>query len=183
MQQGRNGNLFLLVLAGTLLWLTAGTLAAQGVVYNFMPGTNFSKYHAYRWVSIEGRGHPNEIVDAQIKQSVDSQLASKGMTKTDNDKADLYLAYQVAVSQETQWNAYGMGGGIRWGGIASATSSTIHVGTLVLDMYDPATKQLVWTGNATKTLDPSSNQEKNQKNLNKAMQKLLKNYPPKQKQN
>ena len=47
-------------------------------------------------------------------------------------------------------------------------------------MYDPTTKQLVWTGQATKTVDPSSNQEKNQKNLNKAMQKLLKDYPPKQ---
>ena len=181
MKVGRGGNLFLLLLAGTLLWPAAGTLAAQDVRYNFMPGTDFSKYHTYRWVSIEGGEHPNQIVDARIKQSVDSQLASKGMTKTDNDKADLYLAYQVAVSQETQWNAYGMGGGFRSGGMASATSSTIHVGTLVLDMYDPATKQLVWTGNATKTLDPSSNQEKNQKNLNKAMQKLLKNYPPKQK--
>jgi hypothetical protein len=181
MQVGRGRNLFLLVLAETLMWLAAGTLAAQDVRYNFMPGTDFSKYHTYRWVSIEGGEHPNQIVDARIKQSVDSQLASKGMTRTDNDKADLYLAYQVAVSQETQWNGYNMRDGIRWGGTASATSSTIHIGTLVLDMYDPATKQLVWTGNATKTLDPSSNQEKNQKKLNKAMQKLLKNYPPKQK--
>jgi hypothetical protein len=65
--------------------------------------------------------------------------------------------------------------------MASAQSSTISVGTLVLDLYDPASKQLVWTGNATKTIDPSSNQEKNQKNLDKAMAKLLKNYPPKQK--
>jgi len=48
-------------------------------------------------------------------------------------------------------------------------------------MYDPATKQLVWTGTATKTMDPSSNQDKNQKNLDKAMAKLLKNYPPKHK--
>jgi len=38
-----------------------------------------------------------------------------------------------------------------------------------------------WTGTATKTIDPSSNQDKNQKNLDKAMQKLLKDYPPKQK--
>jgi hypothetical protein len=53
------------------------------------------------------------------------------------------------------------------------------VGTLVLDMYDRSANQLVWTGNATKTLDPSKSQEKNQQNLNKAMQKLLKNYPPK----
>jgi hypothetical protein len=58
--------------------------------------------------------------------------------------------------------------------MATASSSTINIGTLVLDLYDPATKQLVWTGNATKTIDPSSNQEKNQKNLDKAMAKLLK---------
>jgi hypothetical protein len=46
-------------------------------------------------------------------------------------------------------------------------------------MYDPSTKQLVWTGRATKSLDPGSSQEKKQKNLDKAMQKLLKNFPPK----
>src|SRR5258707_320175 len=176
MQVGRGRNLFLLVLAESLMWLAAGTLAAQDVRYNFMPGTDFSKYHTYRWVSIEGGEHPNQIVDARIKQSVDSQLASKGMTRTDNDKADLYLAYQVAVSQETQWNGYNMRDGIRCGGTASATSSTIHIGTLVHDMYHPTSKQLVWTENATKTLNPSTNKEKNQKNLTKAMQKLLNSW-------
>jgi Domain of unknown function (DUF4136) len=153
----------------------------QDVKTNYMPGTDFSKYHVYKWVSIEGGRHPNQIVDAEIKQSVDSQMAAKGFTKTDNDKADLYVGYQIAVDQEKQWNAYGMGGGIRWGGMGTATSSTINVGTLALDMYDPATKQLVWTGHATKTIDPSKSQEKNQKNLDKAMQRLLKDFPPKQK--
>jgi len=169
---------------GTMLAaaLAASLIATgQDVRHNHMPGTDFSKYHTYKWVNIEGGAHPNQIVDAEIKQSVDEQMAAKGFSKTDNEKADLYLGYQVAVDQEKQWNGYGMGGGVRWGGMATATSSTINVGTLVLDMYDPATKQLVWTGNATKTIDPSSNQEKNQKNLNKAMQKLLKDFPPKQK--
>lgn len=169
-----------IALVMTIPLLTAGSLAGQDVHYNFMPGTDFSKYHTYKWVSIEGGAHPNQIMDAEIKQSVDSQLASKGLTKTDNNKADLYVGYQIAVNEEKQWNAYGMGGGLRWGGgMASATQSTLNIGTLVLDMYDPATKELVWTGKATKTIDPSSNQEKNQKNLDKAMQKLLKNYPPK----
>src|SRR5258708_27697028 len=140
MQVGRGRNLFLLVLAESLMWLAAGTLAAQDVRYNFMPGTDFSKYHTYRWVSIEGGEHPNQIVDARIKQSVESQLASKGMTKTDSDRADLYLAYQVAVSQETQWNGYSIGGGIRWGGMAAATRWTIQGGTLVLELYRPTTK-------------------------------------------
>jgi hypothetical protein len=180
MQMKQRGRRYSLPLVALLL--AGGALAAQDAKYNLMPGTDFSKYHTYKWVSIEGGAHPNQIMDAEIKQAVDAQLSAKGLTKTDSDKADLYVGYQIAVDQEKQWNAYGMGGGIRWGGgMATATQSTINVGTLVLDMYDPSTKQLVWTGNATKTIDPSSNQEKNQKNLNKAMEKLLKNYPPKQK--
>jgi Domain of unknown function (DUF4136) len=63
----------------------------QNVRCNYMPGTDFSKFHTYKWVSIEGGAHPDQIVDAEIKQSVDSQLASKGLSKTDRDKADLYV--------------------------------------------------------------------------------------------
>jgi hypothetical protein len=110
------------------LWACIVT-AGQDVRYNFMPGTDFAKYHTYKWVSIEGGAHPNQIVDAQIRQSVDVQLASKSLTKTDSDKADLYVGYQVAVARQKQWNGYGTGGGVRWGGIATATSSIISVGT------------------------------------------------------
>jgi hypothetical protein len=160
--------------------LTCSFTMAQDVTTNSMPGVDFSKYHTYKWVPIEGAIQLNQIVDAQIKQSVDSQLAGKGLTKTDGEKADLLIGYQASIDQEKQWNAYGMGGGIRWGGgMASAQQSTISTGTLVLDMYDPSTKQLVWTGRVSKSLDPSANQAKKQKNLDKAMQKLLKNYPPK----
>ena len=180
MQIRRSSIVFSSAVLLALVLLTAGTLAAQDVKYNFMPGTDFSKYHTYKWVAIEGASHPNQIMDAEIKQAVDTQLASKGLTKTDSEKADLYVGYQIAVDQERQWNTWGTGRGFG-GGMGSATSSTISIGTLVLDMYDPTSKQLVWTGNATKTIDPSSNQEKNTKNLNKAMEKLLKNYPPKQK--
>ena len=170
-----------LALTAALLVLGVTSLVAQDVRSNYMPGTDFSKFHTYKWVTIQGASHPNQIIDAEIKQSVDAQLSAKGLTKTDSDKADLYIGYQTAVDQQKQWNGYGMGGGWRWGGgMATATSSTIDIGSLVIDMYDPATKQLVWTGTASKTLDPSSNQQKNQKNLDKAMAKLLKNYPPKQ---
>ena len=150
----------------------------QDVHHNSMPGVDFSKYHTYKWVNIEGGAHPNQIVDAEIKQSIDSQLASKGLTKTEGDQADLYIGYQVAVDQEKQWNAWGTGRGFG-GGMGSATQSTINVGSLVLDMYDPTTKQLVWQGTATKTVNPSANQEKNEKNLNKGIEKLLKGFPPK----
>jgi len=171
---------FRLGMTSAFALVTCLLATGQDVHHNYMPGTDFSKYHTYKWVSVEGGAHPNQIVDAEIKQAVDSQMASKGFTKTDSDKADLYVGYQVAVDQEKQWNAWGTGRGFG-GGMGSATQSTISVGSLVVDMYDPTSKQLVWTGTATKSIDPSSNQEKNEKNLNKAMQKLLKDFPPKQK--
>jgi len=180
MRVGQDRKLFSSALVVALLLVTAGTLTAQDVRYNFMPKTDFSKYRTYKWVTFGG-AHPDQIMDAEIKQSVDTQLASKGMTKTDSDNADVYVSYQTAVNQETQWDAWGTGGRRFGGGMAEWTSSTISIGTLVLDMYDPGKKQLVWTGQATKTIDRSSNPEKNMRNLDKAIGKLLKNYPPKQK--
>jgi hypothetical protein len=161
--------------------LVSSAAFTQDVTYNFMPGTKFYKYHTYKWMMIEGSAHPNQILDAEIRQSVDSQLTAKGFTRTDSDNADLIVGYQIAVDQEKEWNGYGMSGILRWDGIATASSSTIKIGTLVLDLYDPAAKQLVWTARATKTLDPSKNQAKNQKNLDKALAKLLHTFPPMEK--
>ena len=45
-------------------------------------------------------------------------------------------------------------------------------------MYDVAKKQVVWEGTASKVIDPKATPEKQQKNLAKAVTKLLKNYPP-----
>ena len=156
MHTGQSNKIIYSAVVAACLLLIAGSVAAQDVKYNFMPGTDFSKFHTYKWVVVPNATYPNQIVDTQIKDAINSQLSAKGLTSTDSDKADLYVAYQTSVDQQKQWNAYGMGGGWRFGGgMASATSSTIDVGTLVVDMYDPSTKQLVWTGRATKTLNPA----------------------------
>jgi hypothetical protein len=58
------------------------------------------------------------------------------------------------------------------------STSTIYVGQLGLDMYDSAKRELVWRGTASKTIDPKAKPDKRQKNITKAVTKLLKNYPP-----
>jgi hypothetical protein len=163
----------------TILVCFCGLALAQDVKYNFAQGTDFTKFKTYKWVEVKEGLHPDQMISDQIKQAIDSQLAAKGLTKTDSDQADLYIDYQVAVNQEKQWDAIGYGGRYtRMGGMGTMTSSTINIGTLVVDMYDTATKKQVWRGDATKTLNPSKDPQKNQKNLEKAVAKLLKNYPP-----
>ena len=171
--------------------LMAGFAFAQDVSYNFDQKADFSKYKTYKWVQVKGGEQVNELMAQQITGAFDKQLALKGLSKATGDTADLFVAYQVAVNQEKQMttfdSGYGMGpgwggryyGGAYGGGMSTSTTSTIHVGSVVLDMYDAAQKQLVWRGIASKQIDEKAKPEKRQKNLDKAFQKLLKNYPPK----
>jgi Domain of unknown function (DUF4136) len=90
--------------------LAVATASAQDVGYNAMPGTDFSRYKTYKWVKIEGAQYPDQIADAQIKSAIDGQLASKGLTKTEDDAVDLYVGYQIAIDKEnsgtpTTWAA------------------------------------------------------------------------------
>ena len=75
-----------------------------------------------------------------------------------------------------------IGGNNTWygggGGYSTTSVNTLTIGTLGLDTYDPSTKQLIWRGVATKTLDTGAKPGKRQRNMTKAIAKLLKNFPP-----
>lgn len=164
-----------------------GVALGQGVTYNYDQGTDFSKFKSYKWVEVSGASYPDAMLDKQIKSAIDSQLALKGLTMRSGDPADLYVAYQIGVDKEKSINAYDMGGGpwgggARWGGgMATATTSTVNIGQLVIDMYDPTQKQIVWRGMGSKEIDPTAKPDKRTKNLNKGVEKMLKTYPPKEK--
>ena len=157
-----------------------GIALAQDVTVNYVPGKDFSGYKTYTWVEIQGAEKPDQIIDTQIKQAIDKALAAGGLVKVTGAKASLYVAYQIAYTKEQTWNTYNVGGPYAWrgGGMGTATSSTINIGTLVVDLYDGATNKPVWRGDATKTLDRGKDPVKNQEKLQKAVAKLMKNYPP-----
>ena len=77
----------------------------------------------------------------------------------------------------------GMGGyGYRgWGGMggmgtATTTVDEYTVGTLVVDIFDGKSKNLIWRGIAQDEL--SDKPDKNVKKLGKASDKLFKDFPP-----
>lgn len=177
------------------LLLAASSALAQDVRYNFDKNTDFTKLKTYKWVILKDAPTANDLVTKQIRNAVDAELATKGLTKVDDDSANLFIGYQAGVGQEKEFTSFssdwGYGGG--WyrggwygpgGGMSTTTgsTSTIYVGQLALDMYDSANRDLVWRGVASKTLDPKAKPEKQEKNLAKAIKKLLKNYPPSIKQ-
>ena len=159
---------------------------AQDVHYNYDRDANFGAYKTYRWVDLPNQV-PDQLIDRDVKRAIDEQLSQKGLTKVDGD-ADLLVGYEAMVNLEKGINLSGFGtrggpgGWGGWGGFDSGTvtgeTSTIPVGTLLVSLYDPARKQLIWRGDASKTVDLQKDPNKNYKSLQKAMTKLFKNYPP-----
>jgi hypothetical protein len=166
-----------------------GMAVAQDVRYNFDKSADFTAFKTYKWVTAKDAQKVDDLKDKQIKESVNNELSKKGLTLTDADTADLYIAYQPGVGSEKQFTSYNSGWdyGPGWnrggwygggGGMTTGQTSTIYTGQLALDMYSSKNHDLVWRGVVSKTLDPKAKPEKQQKNLNKAVAKLLKNFPP-----
>jgi len=164
---------------------------AQDVKYNFDPQADFSKFKTYRWEKHPQSRDVDDLTLGVIGSAFDAELAKKGLSKLDTNAADLVIVYQIAFRQEKEISTYdsswGYGPGWRggWygptGGMSTSTTSTIAIGAIALDMFDASKKQLVWRATGEKALDAKAKPDKQRKNAAKAAEKILKNYPPKQK--
>jgi hypothetical protein len=163
--------------------LMAACAYGQDVHYNYDRSANFAAYKTYQWVDIPGGAVPDQLIDQAIKRAADEQLTLKGLTKVESN-ADLHIGYQFVLNLEKSISLSEMGGpGFGWdpwGGSRNVRgqTSTIPVGILLMDLYDIGKKQLVWRGDAVKTINLKKDPDKNYKNLQKVMAKLFKNYPP-----
>ena len=167
---------------GTMFFVVMlGAAFAQHIKTDFDHQVNFSQYKTYSWQEIKPA---NSLWDARIKNAVDAQLAAKGWTQVDSGGDVAVVAMKTSKTQRTLQTFYdGFGGGWGWrrfggGGFGDSTTTEqdYKVGTLVVDLYDAKTKQLIWRGSAEDTLsDKASN---NEKKLDKGVAKMFKKFPP-----
>src|SRR5437016_8253672 len=166
----------------TVLFLVAlGTALAQQVKTDFDHQANFSQYKTYSWQEIKPA---NSLWDARIKNAVDAQLAAKGWTQVDSGGDVAVVAIKTTQTKRSLRTFYdGFGGGWGWrrfggGGFGESTTTEqdYKEGTLVVDLFDAKTKQLIWRGSAEDML--SDKADKHEKNLDKGVAKMFKDFPP-----
>jgi hypothetical protein len=111
---------------------------------------------------------------------VDRDLQAKGWQKLSSGGDVALTAVGSSRNQQEYSTFYDGLGGWRWGGFGETTTTVenYRVGSLVLDMYDGKNKQLIWRGVASDTL--SDKPDKNEKALDKSVEKMLKDFPPKE---
>jgi len=162
----------------------AGTTAfAQEVKVDYDHDANFAVLKTF--AAKIGTTWNNPISEKRVLGEIEQTLTEKGWTKAaDPAKADAIVVLHGATKNQKSLNTFYSGGygGYGWrgwgGGMGTATTTVDEylVGTLVVDIFDAKSKQLVFRGIAQDEL--SDKPEKNQKKLEKASDKMFKDFPP-----
>jgi len=164
-----------------MMFLFAAKSSAQQVKTDFDRSANFGQYKTYSWEQVKTK----DALDVErVKSAVNAALAAKGWSQVESGGDVSIIAIETTQNQQSLNTFYdGFGGGWGWrrfggGGFGEATTTTdtYKVGTLVVDLFDTKTKQLLWRGTSSDTL--SNNSSKNIKNLDKGVEKMFKHFPP-----
>ena len=165
------------------LSLIGVTAFAQDVKVDFDKDANFGALKTF--AARIGTSWNNPLSEKRVLGEIEQTLTEKGWKKAaDESSADAVVVLHGATQVKKDLNTFYSGGygGYGWrgfgGGMGTATTTTSEytVGTLVVDIFDAKSKQLVFRGTAQDEL--SDKPEKNQKKLAKASDKMFKDFPP-----
>ena len=185
------------LLATTLLGVAG--CATYTVNSDYDADFDFSALKTFNWTSDSQpeTGEPridNPLLNSKVRSAVNQTLASKGYEKVTSDAADFLVQYHIAIEEKSDimtvdtaypaagptampggFNAIGYSAGYRR---AESYVVNYEEGTLLIDIVDPKSEQLIWRGSVQKVVEPSTSPEKKNANINKAVQKALKAFPP-----
>ena len=172
-----------LIVAVLMTLLGALTVSAQKVSVGADPGVDVTRYKTYAWSKDVPSTNP--IVVEMVRSAVDTELATKGLRKVD---ADPELTVVIFGSQDSDIHVSNPSwspalNSIATGVAVGSQSWLVTKGTLVVDMLDAKTRNSVWRGQATQTLDcgPTGDRAKDAKTVEKpiknAVKKMFKQFP------
>ena len=139
---------------------------------------NFSQYKTFAYLkSGIDKAEISDLDKRRILYALDEALASKGFTKSEN--ADILISFftkeRERVDYYNNWG-WNMGWNPRWGGFNYSMPITSTEGTLIIDVIDAKTKELIWQGKGSGYL--TQDVERKEARIKEFVSKILEKYPP-----
>jgi len=185
-------NIFLFLF---IVYFTISCSTIYNVQYDYDINVNFARLKTYDWLPIHEEADISSLDIKRIRNSVNSQLKTKGL-KITSDNPDFLIVVHVGKEQKLNitnwgygygpygryWGGYGYGpyGGY-WGGYwgpGGVSTYEYEEGSLILDFVDAKSKELVWHGSAKAVVGNEKTPEERQKKIYETVQKILEKYPP-----
>jgi hypothetical protein len=156
----------LLVVAAIALSVGGQAYAGPSISTEAAPGANFAGYKTFSWVNEPIPAGMDPVAYQRIQSDVEGALAEKGYQKADQG-GDLALVLTLGARQKTDFNSWGFFG--RQMDVYQYTQ-----GKLSLDAFDTKTRQAVWHGQASETINPD---KPNPAKVDSAIGKLMVKFP------
>jgi hypothetical protein len=160
------------------------------VAADYDSSADFAALHTYAWRPGPQRplGDPRfdgSLIDKRVRAAVDRVLASKGFrAAASGAAADFFVGYDAVIRQRigshaiNGWYGYGAGRRGAWRAGPQTVVRDYEEGTLLIDVIDPATMQLLWRGSSSGVVDPHATVEKREQRINDAVEWILADFPP-----
>lgn len=142
---------------------------------------NFAGYKTYAYLkSGVDKAQISDLDKKRILYAIDEVMTAKSFTKSENP--DVFVSIFTQERERVDvYNNYGFGWGWRpYWGVGYATPVTSTEGTLIIDIIDAKTKELVWQGKGSGYL--TQNVDKKDARIKEFVTKILEKYPPQLKQ-
>jgi len=144
----------------------AASIAGPSISTDAAPGVNFSAYKTYSWLQGSAPAGGNPVMYQRILNDFDGALVQKGYQQVPSG-GDLSLILTIGAQQKTDVET--------WGRFGLQTSVYQYTqGQLSLDAFDSKTKQAVWHGQASQTVNPD---KPNPSKADAAVDKLMVQFP------
>lgn len=179
---------FLPLVLGMLLTACAG----YNLRYDYDSRADFASYKSFDWYASsrmakdKGEKVDNPLMDRRVANAVEQELANRGFKRETSADPDFLVAYYPVYQEKKYRTATHLGWG-SWGfrpfgfGISTTVGreERYKEGTIVLEIVDFKTNQMVWQAAAEGALTELRNPEDADEVVNRAVKQMLDRFPPK----
>ncbi len=152
------------LLLGVRGLVVAGQQPKYGVTVRVSKAAALAKAKTYSWTA--SQPSPIKTIDAQIVAAVDRELGALGLTKVAPGNSDLLTTYASLSRTDVD---------LKSEGVKTGHGRQYAVGTLVVDLRDPATKQPLFRVRVDKPIDAEP--DKLEAAISAAVTAMFEKYP------
>jgi hypothetical protein len=166
--------------AAILAAMAISACSSKNASIDFDDSYSFSGKDTYAWLDQSGqRDTGSDMTHRRVVRSVDAALVARGFRQVPLSAAALAVAYHVSAEDQRVYDTYGYGTG-RWSAYEGTTTTerVFTEGSLTVDLFDTARKELVWRGTASDTIDPSASPEERDEIVAGAVRDMFDGFPP-----
>lgn len=182
---------------GICLAIAGVLLLGSCAVTDMSSDVDFNQYKTFGWgkaqINVNSPAYKSGLISSKIRKATKDEFEKHGLTYTKN-KPDLLVSYQTFTQDKEQVSAGYYGGrypmmfpgmwyggwGPMWGypygpyGAYGAPMYRYTEGTLIIDITDAKTNELVWRGLVKGNVSDLSSL---QKSISKGVKAIVKKYP------